>query len=112
LYQVRFAGKGSNLHRLWDSGLLRSRHLEVRGYVHLLETQGPLKVFPIRVSITQSAIAWAEASCRIDRDDGVYPAGHRISRGYVTRKRPIAERQLRRAAAHLAEVLNHTLGTR
>lgn len=111
LYQVRFAGKGSNLHRLWDSGLLRTRHLEVRSYVHLLETQGPLKV-PPRGAITQSAIAWAEASCRIDRDDGVYPAGHRISWGYVTRMRPIAERQLRRAAAHLAEVLNHTLGMR
>ncbi len=112
LYPVRFEGKDTNLHRLWDSGLLRSRHLQERSYVHLLETQGSLKMSPIRASIAQSAIAWAEASCRIDRDDGVYPAGHRISRGYVVHMRPIAERQLRRAGAHLAELLNQTLGTR
>ncbi len=109
-YPVQFEGRETNLHRIWDSGLLRSRYLDARDYAHRLETQGPLKGAPLKASIFKSAVTWAEASCRIDRDDGVYPAGHRISRSYVVRMRPIAERQLRRAGAHLAEVLNHTLG--
>ncbi len=112
LYPVRFEGKDINLHRLWDSALLRTRHRHAHNYARLLETRSPLKVSPLKTTVLQSATAWAEASCRIDRDDGVYPTGHRISRGYVVHMRPIAERQLRLAGAHLAEILNQTLGAR
>ncbi len=110
-YQVQFEGKGTNLHRVWDSGLLRTRHLDAQDYAQRLKTPGLLRISPIKTSITRAAVTWAEASCRIDRDDGVYPVGHRITQSYVTRMRPIAERQLRLAGARLAEVLNHTLGT-
>lgn len=112
LYPVRFEGKDTNLHRLWDSALIRTRHRYARNYARLLETRSPLKVSLLKASVLQSATAWAEASCRIDRDDGVYPTGHRISRDYVVHMRPIAERQLRLAGAHLAELLNQTLGSR
>lgn len=37
-YQVQFEGEGSNLHRVWDSGLLRTRGLDWIAYTHALDT--------------------------------------------------------------------------
>jgi len=53
---------------------------------------------------------WAEESCRIDRDDGVYPSSRRIDAAYVDRELPIAEQRLREAGARLASLLNRDLG--
>lgn len=108
--QVRFEGRGSNLHRVWDSGLLSTRHIDAAEYAALLDRQGSLDPPEPVAPFDNAAVHWVEQSCRIVRDDGVYPSGHRIGAAYVARMRPIAERQLRLGGARLAALLNRVLG--
>lgn len=101
-YQVRFNGKGTNLHAIWDSQVLASRHLRWNDYARRLE----------RPSISdedQEPVIWAEQSCRITHDKGFYPRGRTIDKAYLDRMRPIAERQIRLAGKRLADLLERTL---
>ena len=109
-YQVQFAGQGSNLHRVWDSGLLATRHLDARAYAAFLERQGPVSLPTPVAPLDNPPAQWAEESCRIVMNQGVYPSGHVISDAYIARQRPIAERQLRLAGERLADLLNSVLG--
>jgi hypothetical protein len=102
-FQVRFEGRGTNLHRVWDSGLLATAHLSAAAYARKLEAMRA----PVTAGGTPTA--WAEESCRIDRDDGVYPASRFVGEAYVERERPIAEMRLRQAGARLAAWLNRDL---
>lgn len=101
-YQVRFKGKGSNLHSIWDSKIIASRHLSWQNYAQRLERQ------PIE-NHDDDPIDWTEQSCRITRDDGVYTKGRKIGKAYLDRMRPITERQLRLAGTRLADLLERTL---
>lgn len=107
-HQVRMDGKGSNLHRVWDSGLLGTRHLRWKNYAQQLADDGPV-VLPPDVPGEAAPAQWAEESCRIVRDDGVYPPGRDIDAAYVKAERPIAERRLKEAGARLATLLNRLL---
>ena len=107
-FQVRFHGKGTNLHRVWDSGMLETRGLGWRAYARRLDAEGPVKLPPAIAPLDNPYAQWAEESCRISRD--IYPSKHRISQAYVDAELPVAERQLRIAGRRLAEVLNRTLG--
>ncbi len=102
-FSVRWKGQKTNLHRIWDSTMLDSRHLSTRGYTHrLLREHKP-------VIVGGTPAQWAEESCRLDRDGGVYPRGHVIDQAYVERELPVAEQRLRQAAARLAAMLNRDL---
>jgi hypothetical protein len=102
-HQVRVDGRGSNLHKVWDSKILGSRRLGWRDYVRRLRQQ------PIADN-DQDPIDWAEQSCRITRDDGVYPSGHTIDKAYLDRMLPIAERRIRLAGKRLARLLDRQIG--
>ena len=102
-YQVRWRGHGTNLHRVWDSLMLDSTQLTADQWTDRLEAQRA----PIATGGTPAQ--WAEESCRIDRDNGVYPALRRIDAAYVERELPIAEQRLRQAGARLAALLNRDL---
>lgn len=95
-------GKGSNLHSLWDSGLLRTTGVDEAAYLTRL------RALPLPVDLGGDAPAWAEASCRIAVQ--AYPARPKIGATYVARWLPVAEAQLRRGGSHLAGVLNEALG--
>lgn len=102
-FQVRWHGRGSNLHRTWDSTMLDTAHLSAARYARKLEGER----MPV---VTGGAPEeWAEESCRIDRDGGVYPDAHTISQAYVDRELPVAERRLRQAGERLAALLNRDL---
>ncbi len=103
-YQVRWRGRGTNLHRIWDSTMLDSTHLSAAQYSRTLLAEGSA------IASGGTPAEWAEESCRIDRDDGVYPSSRFIDHAYVERELPIAERRLRQAGARLAELLNRDLG--
>ncbi|HET6804905.1 MAG TPA: S1/P1 nuclease [Frateuria sp.] len=105
LYQVQFQGQGSNLHRVWDSGMLRSRGLDWQDYAQLLDARGPVALAP---ATEAPFAAWAEESCRLSRD--IYPDGHTVDAAYTQAQLPLAERRLREAGQRLAELLNRTLG--
>lgn len=108
-YQVQFNGKGTNLHSLWDSGMLYDRHLSDDDYLaQLLQLPATPATTPV---LPPDAVAWAQASCRVAIAPGVYPAKHVLPEGYVAQYRPMAEAALRQAGDRLAAILNAALDT-
>ena len=93
-FQLQFGNRGTNLH-----------------YLPLLQSQRAPKL--ARQSNPQrDPQTWAEASCRISMQAGVYPATRKIGDEYTERYRPLAEAQLRLAGENLAQLLNRVLGAR
>jgi hypothetical protein len=106
-YQVQFQGKGSNLHSVWDSGLLSTHGKDWSAYAQELQAR-PAQTMPAPIAPLDNPYAqWAEQSCAATRD--IYPDGHKIDDAYVAAELPVAERQLRIAGVRLAEVLNRAL---
>lgn len=107
-FQVRWRlqgeDRGTNLHRVWDSLMLDSTHLSAARFTDKLAAQRT------RIATGGTPAGWAEESCRIDRDEGVYPSSRFIDQTYVERELPIAEQRLRQAGARLAALLNRDLG--
>lgn len=105
--QIRFGMRGLNLHAFWDSTLLDTRALHWTEYARELgSTALPA---PGRMG-GRPAVRWAQESCRLIESAQIYPERRRIDRAYVERQRPLAEAQLRLAAARLAMALTETLG--
>ena len=107
-FQIQLDGKGSNLHRLWDSEVIASAQMNERRYLQHLQRM-PLPA-QARIGIDNPA-TWAEASCRIVLRDGFYPAQAKIEPTYFSRWRPTADEQLRIAGHRLATLLNDALKT-
>ncbi len=107
LYQVQFEGEGSNLHRVWDSGMLDTRHMSSRQYAEFLAAKGPVTL-PAAEPGVKPPVQWAEESCRITRR--IYPQGHKIGQPYAEKWLPTADKRLREAGARLAKTLNRILG--
>jgi hypothetical protein len=109
-YQVRFEGNGSNLHKVWDSGLLSVRHLRWQAYANLLDAAPPPTLPPPIAPLDDPYAQWAEESCRLTAAMDFYPSRRQIGSAYVTGNLPLAEQRLREAGRRLAEVLNSHLG--
>jgi hypothetical protein len=109
LYQVQFEGRGSNLHRVWDSGLLYTRGLDWTAYANELDARAVAHLPWSIPASDNSYVAWAQESCRITGEAGFYPAKRKISQAYVRAELPVAEQRLREAGWRLAEVLNTAL---
>lgn len=109
-YQVNWRGKGSNLHSLWDSGMLNAQRLDEDAWLARLRAlPAPAPVSPLPPRAPQ---LWAEQSCRLVATPGFYPSGHVIGDAYVAAHLPTAETQLRLGGARLAATLNEAFATR
>lgn len=104
--QIQLDGKGSNLHRLWDSEVIASAEMNERRYLQHLQRM-PLPA-QARNGIDNPA-AWVQASCRIVLRDGFYPKRAKIGPAYFSQWRPTADEQLRIAGHRLAALLNDAL---
>lgn len=104
--QLQIGGKGSNLHRLWDSELIASAELSEPAYLRHLQRM-PLP--PATRTGADDPAAWAEASCRVVLRDGFYPKRPKIGPAYFAQWRPTADAQLRIAGHRLAVLLNDAL---
>ncbi len=111
-YQVQFDGKGSNLHKVWDSGMLNSRRLDWQDYARTLDAGAPVTLPAPREPLDDAYAQWAQESCRISSAPGFYPDGHTIGAAYVGAELPVAEQRVRMAGRRLAELLNLTLAAR
>lgn len=100
-YQVRWHGRGTNLHRVWDSLMLDDAHLSAAAYTRMLLVERA----PVPTDGTPPQ--WAQESCRIART--VYPPTRTITEAYVRRERPVAGERLREAGARLAALLDREL---
>jgi len=107
-FQLQFDGRGTNLHSLWDSGMLKSADLEEADWLKRLRVI-PLAAEVPRQPLSPPSAQWAEASCRIVLRPGFYPPKATIGDTYVQTWRPLAEEQLRRGGAELAITLNAAL---
>jgi hypothetical protein len=108
-YQVQYQGKGTNLHKVWDSKMLYTRDLDWRAYAQALDAPVPVALPAPIAPLDNPYAQWAEESCRITAEAGFYPAGHKIGQAYVKAELPVAERRLRQAGRRLADVLNLAL---
>nr|WP_245966004.1 S1/P1 nuclease [Pseudorhodoferax soli] len=102
-YQLQAFGKGTNLHALWDSGLLHNRVEDSSATLARLAQIGVPRA-KRRVSVVQAA----EESCGITSRPDFYPT-RTLDDEYAIRFTPIMERQLALAGARLAELLNDAL---
>lgn len=102
-FQVRWHGRGTNLHKIWDTTMLNSMGLSYQALAYQLANNA-------RAVPPGNPASWAQESCRIVRDDGVYPSTRNIDDNYVARELPVAEQRLREAGARLAALLDQELG--
>jgi hypothetical protein len=105
-YQLQAYGRGTNLHALWDSGLIQAWPGGSQALHGALESEKALK------ETGGSPANWAEESCRIVVTEGFYPTGHKLEADYAQRWGRTLELRLAQAGARLAALLNSTLGTR
>lgn len=98
-HQVRWQGKGTNLHSIWDYDLLQLRGLKQEAYVELLAAE-PL---PQPGSLDPSD--WVVESCKVVAEGWVYPPRRRLGEAYMQQALGVAEPRLRLAAARLATLL-------
>lgn len=102
-HQLQAFMRGTNLHAVWDTGLIRQRNEAATDMVTRLHRTA----LPTRKANLSPAEA-AEESCRIVRMAGFYPE-RLVDLNYIKQFVPIMELQLAMAAARLAGLLNNTL---
>lgn len=100
---------GWNLHSVWDSLIVESKNLDSPTYQNYLFKQSPLAFDDTKRS-DRPAVEWGLQSCRLIREERLYPDKNILRDDYVLRHRPLAERRLREAGARLAAMINYTLG--
>ena len=93
-YQVQAFGRGTNLHALWDSGLIENTGLDTAKLLAMPAPVGNL-----------DAARVAEESCRIVGTAGFYPE-RKVGADYAEQFTPVMEKQLAAAGARLAAMLS------
>ena len=103
-YQLQAFMRGSNLHALWDVGLLQNMKQDTAALsARLGVTPTPSKPGELNV------VSFAEESCRIVGTPGFYP-DRKVDVAYIEQFTPIMEQRLAIAGARLAGLLNQMLG--
>lgn len=128
--QLRFLMRGSNLHALWDKGLIEQLGFDNEALIAAAQAQLAAQVKsqahvqtqmlrPVQFQSQSTApaspgsgladaIAMAEESCRIVAQPGFYPQGD-PSPAYVARMTPVLLQRLALAGQRLAALLNQAL---
>ena len=100
-YQIQAFRKGTNLHSLWDSGLINQLKESTDVLSNRLLSQGkkleaPLELNPIHMALE---------SCKIVQAKNFYPS-RKVEQAYIDHSTPILEGQLLLGGKHLAQLLN------
>lgn len=99
-YQIQAFGRGSNLHSLWDSGLIGNLKEDTDALTNRLLAKRNAPVAP-----DLNMVHAAEESCKIVGTAGFYPT-RTVGQDYVAQYTPLLEQQLVVAGARLAGLLN------
>ena len=102
-YQVQAFSRGSNLHSLWDSGLIKNLHEEPAALATRL-----LKTNASSVAVDTDPSHAAQESCRIVGAADFYP-DRKVGTEYVEKYTPVVEQRLTIAGQRLAAMLNRVL---
>lgn len=90
--------RGSNLHAVWDTGLIRYLNQDADTLTGRLTKAGVSDA-------TFDAVKAAEESCRIVAKPSFYP-GRLVDAPYIEEYTPVMEQRLTVAGARLASLLN------
>lgn len=102
-YQLQAFMRGSNLHALWDSGLIRSVNEDVESMTERLR-----RLTLPNLSRDLNVAHVAEESCRIVALPGFYPQ-RLVGLEYIERFTPTLEQRLVLAGARLAGLINRAV---
>lgn len=115
-YQVQFEGRGTNLHHVWDTDLIRQYAMEgqgISGWSHpnyrALTRTLIADSFQVTYTPSLNPIDWTESACAIANRPGMFPA-RVIPQSYVARWEPVVDAQLIEGGLNLAAVLNEIFG--
>ena len=97
-YQLQAFMRGSNLHALWDVGLIKNLEMTNEALTTKLQAK------PVPTG-TFNAASIAEESCRIIGTPGFYP-DRKVDVSYIEQFTPVMEGRLRLAGARLAAMLS------
>ncbi len=112
LTQIRFFGEGTNLHQLWDSGLIRRIGGNDQVWMGRLERAITPKA--AQAWSKGSPEAWADESLQaakiaykdLEGEPRLVPSGYTLGDSYIKQVEPILVEQMARAAVRLADELN------
>ena len=99
-YQLQAFMRGSNLHAVWDAGLIKNLNEDPEDMAARL--QGSRVMFPVA---DLDPVTAAQESCMIVSTRGFYPESL-VELTYIQRYTPVMERRLAAAGARLAGLLN------
>jgi len=103
--QLQYFGKGSNLHKVWDSGVVESAHAwSCSEWVKEIDVKDREEVSGIASGMPSE---WGRESYEVAKQ--IYeatPAGSKLSYDYVSDWGPVVEDQLLKGGIRLATLLN------
>jgi hypothetical protein len=105
-YQLQAFMKGSNLHAVWDSGLIQHLNADASAMVKKLQNLA----LPASTNNLSAAHA-AQESCQVVAMPGFYP-DQQVGPGYVQQFTGVMQTRLAMAGFRLAAALNQTLTER
>lgn len=104
---VTLDGRHTNLHAVWDSGILEAAGLSDGAlYARLLTMMQHMNLDTVRAGSVET---WAIESHGLAHDAYQIPDDHVLGQDYVRANLPVVELQLVRAGVRLAEILNESL---
>lgn len=103
--KVKFLGKPSNLHRVWDSDIITAEHPTAVDYADQLDSWlDSLDTAAVQKGTTTD---WALAAHKLAKDDAYnIPADGDLDTSYVDANDPVIDEQLAVAGLRLAAILN------
>ena len=110
--QIQFFDEGTNLHRLWDSDMIRRIGGDDRAWEKRIERG--ITPESVKAWSKGNVDEWAEETFQVAKlayrplDDApkLIPRGFKLGEPYLKRAEPILEEQMGRAAVRLANELN------
>jgi nuclease S1 len=106
---VLFYGEPTDLHRVWDAGIIERTGVSEAAYAKALDDW--LSTQDIAALQSGSVIDWAEESHAAAVEHAyVLPRNHKLTAAYARANRPVVDRQLALAGVRLARLLNEALG--
>lgn len=100
--KLKFFGKDTNLHRLWDKGLTSKRQLSYTEWSNWLDRE--ITSDDIKTWQTSDPLVWIEESTKIR--DTIYPKKDSLSYDYLYNNLPIIKQRLKQAGIRIAFYLD------
>ena len=100
--KLKFYGKDTNLHRIWDTNLIEKRHLSFTEWTNWLDKE--ISEDDIKKWQTNNPLVWIEESIKIR--DVVYPKEESIGYKYLYENMPVIKKRLKQAGIRIAYYLD------